>query len=55
MPLLGAAVGEYIADRDLKRAGKVGVATWIGLLLGTAVKVALVFTMVGIFVAALLL
>ena len=55
MPLLGAAIGEYIADRDVMRAGKVGVATWIGLLLGTAVKVALVFTMVGIFVAALLL
>ena len=55
MPFLGAAIGEYIADRDVMRAGKVGVATWIGLLLGTAVKVALVFTMVGIFVAALLL
>ena len=55
MPLLGAAIGEYIADRDMMRAGKVGVATWIGLLLGTAAKVALVFTMVGIFVAALLL
>ena len=55
MPLLGAAIGEYVADRDMMRAGKVGVATWIGLVLGTAVKVALVFTMVGIFVAALLL
>ena len=55
MPLVGAAVGEYLADRNLMRAGKVGVAKWIGLLLGTAVKVALVFTMVGIFVAALLL
>jgi uncharacterized protein YqgC (DUF456 family) len=54
MPLVGAAIGEFIADRDLLRAGRVGVATWIGLLLGTAVKVALVFTMVGIFVVALL-
>jgi hypothetical protein len=54
MPLVGAAIGEYIADRNLERAGKVGVATWIGLLLGTAVKVALVFTMVGLFVGALL-
>jgi uncharacterized protein YqgC (DUF456 family) len=54
MPLVGAAIGEFIADRDVARAGKVGIATWIGLLLGTAVKVALVFTMVGIFVAALL-
>ncbi len=54
MPLLGAAIGEFIAQRDLRRAGKVGIATWIGLLIGTAVKVAIVFMMVGIFVAALL-
>jgi uncharacterized protein YqgC (DUF456 family) len=54
MPLAGAAIGEYIAQRDLRRAGKVGLATWIGLLLGTAVKVAIVFAMIGIFVAALL-
>jgi hypothetical protein len=54
MPLVGAAIGEYSAQRDLRRAGKVGFATWIGLLLGTAVKIAIVFAMVGIFVAALL-
>ena len=54
MPLVGAAIGEYSAQRDLRRAGKVGVATWIGLLLGTAVKIAIVFAMVGIFVTALL-
>ena len=53
MPLVGAAVGEYIAQRDLRRAGTVGVATWLGLLVGTAVKVAIVFAMIGAFVAAL--
>jgi hypothetical protein len=53
MPLVGAAVGEFVAQRDLQRAGRVGVATWIGLLLGTAAKVAIAFTMVGVFVAAL--
>ncbi len=55
MPLAGAAIGEFIAQRDLRRAGAVGLATWVGLLLGTAAKVAIVFAMVGIFVAALLL
>ena len=54
MPLVGAAIGEYSAQRDLRRAGKVGVATWVGLLLGTAVKIAIVFAMVGIFVTVLL-
>jgi uncharacterized protein YqgC (DUF456 family) len=55
MPLAGAAIGEFIAQRDLLRAGKVGVATWVGLLIGTAVKVAIVFAMVGVFVVALIL
>lgn len=55
MPLAGAALGEYIAQRDLRRAGRVGVATWIGLLVGTAAKVGIVFVMVGIFVVALVL
>lgn len=54
MPLLGAAIGEYAAHRDAWRAGKVGVATWLGLLVGTAVKIAVAFTMLGVFIAALL-
>ncbi len=55
MPLVGAAIGEFVALRDVARAGRVGLATWIGLLVGTAVKVAIVFAMVGVFVVALLL
>ena len=55
MPLVGAAIGEYLAQRDALRAGKVGVATWVGLLVGTAVKIAIAFTMIGIAVAALLI
>jgi uncharacterized protein len=55
MPLVGAAIGEFLAQRDLLRAGRVGVATWLGVLLGTAAKVAIVFAMIGVFVAALLI
>lgn len=55
MPLVGAAIGEFIAHKDALRAGKVGVATWFGLLVGTAVKIAVAFTMIGVFVAAVLL
>jgi uncharacterized protein YqgC (DUF456 family) len=54
MPLVGAAIGEFVAHRDALRAGKVGLATWIGLLVGAALKLAIVFTMAGIFVAAIL-
>jgi len=55
MPLAGAALGEFIAQRDVMRAGRVGIATWFGLLLGTAIKVAIVFAMVGAFVVALVI
>jgi hypothetical protein len=55
MPLVGAAVGEFIAHRDALRAGRVGVATWVGMLMGAVAKLAIVFAMVGIFVAALLI
>jgi uncharacterized protein len=55
MPFVGAVIGEFIAQRNAKQAAKVGLATWIGLLVGTVVKLVLVFMMIGIFVAALLL
>jgi uncharacterized protein YqgC (DUF456 family) len=55
LPLVGASVGEYLAQRELLRAGRIGIATWLGLLVGTVLKVAVVFLMVGIFVAAVLI
>ena len=54
MPLVGAAVGEYIARKDEARALKVGLATWVGIMLGLLAKVVLSFIMVGVFAAALL-
>ena len=55
MPLVGAAIGEFIARQDLLRAGHVGLATWIGMLLGTVAKLAIVAVMIGIFAGTLLL
>lgn len=64
MPLVGAAAGEAWAQRERLRGGdlavgghvtRVGVATWIGTLVGTVVKLALAFVMVGVFIAALLI
>ena len=55
MPLVGAAIGEFIAHKDALRAGRVGVATWVGLLVGTVVKLAVAFTMIGVFIAAIAL
>jgi len=52
-PLAGALIGEWSAHRDLRRAGRVGMAAWIGFLIGTAVKIALAFSMIAIFLMAL--
>ncbi|MDQ1330433.1 MAG: uncharacterized protein QG578_696 [Thermodesulfobacteriota bacterium] len=55
MPLAGAAIGEFIARKDMLHAGKIGAATWFGLLVATAVKLAVAFTMIGVFIASLLI
>jgi hypothetical protein len=52
-PFLGAVVGELTATRDFARAGKAGMAAWIGFVVGVAIKVSLAFLMVAIFVTAL--
>jgi uncharacterized protein YqgC (DUF456 family) len=54
-PFLGAMAGELTQHRDWKRVGKAGVAAWIGFAVGTAVKVALAFLMIGLFGAAYLI
>ena len=51
-PFVGAAAGEFLAKRDLVRAGKVGYATLFGLVIGAAMKIALALAMVGVFVTA---
>lgn len=48
-PFVGAVIGEFTARGDLARAGRVGVATWIGMLLGGATKLALVLAMIAVF------
>jgi uncharacterized protein YqgC (DUF456 family) len=52
-PLVGAVLGELSVHRQMARATGVGIAAWIGFLIGTAVKVALAFLMIAIFIAAL--
>lgn len=51
-PFLGALVGELSAGRKLDHAARVGIGTWIGLLFGTLAKLALCFTMLGVFALA---
>jgi uncharacterized protein YqgC (DUF456 family) len=51
-PFVGAVAGELSANRELRHAGRAGLGTWIGLLLGSIAKLALAFLMVGVFAAA---
>ncbi|HEX6723249.1 MAG TPA: DUF456 family protein [Burkholderiaceae bacterium] len=54
MPLVGAAIGEYIAQKDHARAAHVGIATWLGIMAGMVAKVVIAFMMIGVFIVALL-
>lgn len=51
-PLVGAVGGELLSGRASHQAARAGVATWIGLIAGVAVKLALAFTMIGVFALA---
>jgi uncharacterized protein YqgC (DUF456 family) len=53
LPLVGAAIGEFMARREHGRALHVGISTWIGLMAGMLAKFVLAFVMIGIFVVAL--
>jgi len=52
-PLVGAVLGELSTNRDLKRAGRAGLAAWVGFMIGAAVKIALAFSMIAIFLTAM--
>ena len=54
-PFIGAVVGELTAGSRVDHATRVGVGTWLGLLFGTLAKLALCFTMVGVFLLAFVL
>ena len=51
-PFIGAVIGELTAYRDLARAGRAGLAAWIGFAIGAVMKVGLAFLMIAIFLAA---
>ena len=53
-PFLGAMVAELIGGRELAHASRVGFGTWVGLAVGTVLKMGLAFAMLGIFVFALI-
>lgn len=51
-PFVGAVLGELIAGSTLRRSTVVGVGAWLGFVFGTLAKIALCFTMLGVFALA---
>ena len=51
-PFVGAVVGEYAARRNLRHAGAAGLGTWLGIVIGAALELSLLFMMIGIFILA---
>jgi len=49
-PFLGAVLGELSGRRSLPQAGRAGIGATLGLALGAAAKLALAFSMLGVFV-----
>jgi uncharacterized protein YqgC (DUF456 family) len=48
-PFVGAVIGELSGGSDLVRSGRAGVGTWLGMVVATAIKLAIAFLMIGIF------
>ena len=54
-PFIGAFAGEYLARGRLVQAGKVGLGTWLGLIVAAVAKVVIAFLMIGTFFASWML
>ncbi|HEY8229545.1 MAG TPA: DUF456 family protein [Rhodanobacteraceae bacterium] len=52
-PFAGAVVGQLASGSRVEHAARVGFGTWIGLVIGTAIKLAVAFMMLGTFALAL--
>lgn len=49
-PFVGAVIGEFSRQASARAAVQAGVGAMLGLLFGALLKIALAFTMVGVFV-----
>ncbi len=51
-PFIGALAGELIHGRKVHEAARVGLGTWLGIVVGTVLKLGLAFAMLGLFALA---
>lgn len=48
-PFIGAVLGEISAGSGWRQSSRAGIGAWLGMLFATAVKLAIAFLMIGIF------
>ena len=46
-PFIGAVLGELSGGGDLLQSGRSGIGAWLGMVVATAVKLAIAFLMIG--------
>jgi uncharacterized protein len=51
-PFAGAVIGELSARRGWNEAGRAGIGATIGLVIGSAAKLGLAFSMIGVYLLA---
>ncbi len=51
-PFIGAVIGELSVQRNFQAAGLAGIGAWLGMMAGAAAKMAIGFSMAGIFIIA---
>ena len=49
-PFIGAVIGEFSGGSDVLQSGRAGLGAWIGMIVATAAKLAIVFLMIGMVV-----
>ena len=49
-PFIGAVLGELSGGSNVVQSGRAGLGAWIGMVVATAVKLAIAFLMIGIFI-----
>jgi hypothetical protein len=48
-PFAGAVLGEISAGSGLRQSSRAGMGAWLGMIFATAIKLAIAFVMIGIF------
>jgi len=49
-PFIGAILGEFSGGSTMVQSGRAGLGAWIGMVIATAMKLAIAFLMIGVFI-----